>query len=48
MKDIIKYFGSMAACAVGWLAGCWLWEEILEEKADDFKEKLSNKKGERA
>lgn len=44
MKDIVKYFGQMAVCAVGWLAGCWLWQEVLEEKADDFKEKLSNKK----
>ena len=44
MKDIIKCFGSMAACVVGWLAGSWLWEEVLEEKMDDFKGYLKNRK----
>ena len=43
MKDIVKCFGSMAACAVGWLAGCWLWQEVLEDKADALKEKFGNK-----
>lgn len=43
MKDVIKYLGSMAACAVGWMAGSWLWEEVLEEKMDDFKDYLRNK-----
>lgn len=44
MKDVIKYLGSMAACAVGWCAGHWLWEEVLEDKMTDFKDYLKNKK----
>lgn len=44
MKDVVKYLGSMAACAVGWLAGSWLWEEVLVYKAEDFKEYLKNRK----
>lgn len=48
MKNIINYFGSMAVCAVGWLAGCWVWENVLEDKMDDFKEKLENKRKEGA
>ena len=43
MKDVIKYLGSMAACAVGWMTGLWLWEEVLEEKMDGFKDYLGNK-----
>lgn len=43
MNDIVKYFGSMAAFAVGWLAGRWLWQEVLKNKADALKEKFSNK-----
>lgn len=43
MKDVIKYLGSMTACAVGWCAGHWLWEEVLEDKMNDFKEYLKNK-----
>lgn len=44
MKDIIKYVGSMAACAVGWLAGHWLWEEVLEDKMDGLKDYLKNRR----
>ena len=44
MKDVIKYLGSMAACAVGWFAVSWLWEEVLEDKMNDFKDYLKNKK----
>lgn len=44
MKDIVKYVGSMAACAVGWLAGYWLWEEVLEDKMDGFKDYLKNRR----
>ena len=43
MKDVIKYLGSMAACAVGWLAGCWVWDEVLEDKMNDFKNYLKSK-----
>lgn len=44
MKDIIKYAGSMAACAVGWLAGYWLWDEVLEDKMDGLKDYLENRR----
>lgn len=44
MKENIKYLGNMIACAVGWLAGCWVWENVLEDKVDDFKEKLDDKR----
>ena len=43
MKDVIKYLGSMAACAVGWLAGCWVWDEVLKDKMNDFKDYLKSK-----
>lgn len=44
MKETIKYLGNMAACAVGWWAGCWLWDNVLGDKLDDFKEALERKK----
>ena len=43
MKDIVKYSGTMAACAVGWMAGSWLWQEVLEEKMYDLKDYLKDK-----
>lgn len=47
MKDVIKSFGTMVSCAVGWFAGCWLWEEVLEDKVENFKENLANKRKEK-
>lgn len=44
MKDIIKTFGSMTACVVGWMAGEWLWEEVLKEKMNNLKDKIRDRR----
>ncbi len=30
-----------AGCMIGWLGGVWLWTEVLEDKANKAKERLS-------
>lgn len=47
MKNIIKTFGSMVTCVVGWRAGSWLWDEVLKSKMDDIKDYFSNKRKEK-
>lgn len=44
MKNIINTLAAWAAVMVGLKAGEWLWDEVLEEKADDFKGRLKSKK----
>ena len=44
MKDIVKALGLGTAFAVAYSAGFWLWENVLEEKAEDFKEYLESKR----
>lgn len=43
MKDLFKTLLYGAAVAVGYMAGVKLWDEVLEDKVDDLKERLSKK-----
>lgn len=43
MKTLLKTLSGWFAVAVGLKAGGWLWDEVLEEKADDLKNRLSKK-----
>lgn len=47
MKSIINTLMAGAAVIIGMKAGEWLWEEVLEEKVDDFKDYLTNKRKEK-
>lgn len=47
MKDSMKTFGTMTVAGVGYLFGRWLWENVIEEKVDDFKDYLDSKKREK-
>lgn len=47
MKDSMKLFGNMIGAGIGYLFGCWLWENVIEEKVDDFKGYLDSKKQEK-
>lgn len=44
MKNIINTLVAGAAVIVGMKAGEWLWDEVLEEKVDDFKDYLADKR----
>lgn len=44
MKNIINSFMAAAAIAAGYMAGCYLWSEVIEDKVDDFRCYLNNKK----
>ena len=43
MKNFFRSLSSGAAVVIGWLFGEWLWKEVLKEKADNLKSRLSNK-----
>lgn len=43
MKALIKLLLSYLIMGAAYMAGTWLWNEVLEEKADDFVEKLRRK-----
>lgn len=47
MKSIIQSAAIGTASVVGMLAGFWLWNEVLEEKANDLKDRLQTKKKEK-
>lgn len=46
MKSIIKVLGLGTAIAVAYSAGFWLWDNVLEEKADDLLCHLKSKRTE--
>ena len=48
MKTIIKVLGLGILAGVGSSAGYWLWEEVLEDKVDDLKDRLSKKNSEKS
>lgn len=48
MKTIIAYLGIGIATGVGIMGGYWLWDNVLEDKADDLKDRLSKKKSEKS
>lgn len=43
MKGIISLIAVTAVMGVGMNAGFWLWENVLEDKADNLKDKLTKK-----
>ena len=43
MKDLIKFVGTFALAGIGMNAGFWVWENVLEDKVDNLKDKLSKK-----
>ena len=40
MKDLFKTGVSMAVCAIGWFAGIWTWDNVLEKKANGILSKV--------
>ena len=40
MKDLFKTGIAMAVCAIGWFAGIWTWNNVLEKKADEILSKV--------
>ena len=43
MKNLFKLLASGAAMVVGYKAGNWLWNEVLEDKARNLKNRFSKK-----
>ena len=43
MKDLFKSFGYAVAIGIGYMAGIKLWDEVLEDKVDNLKERLTKK-----
>lgn len=48
MKTFISCLGFGIATGVGLMGGYWLWNEVLEDKMDDLKDRLSKKKSEKS
>ena len=43
MKNVIRTLMAGVAVMVGVKAGEWLWDEVLEYKVDDLKDRLTKK-----
>ena len=43
MKDLFKTAAYGFVIAIGYMAGIKLWDEVLEDKVDDLKERLNKK-----
>ena len=43
MKDLVKIMVNWAGVGIGYAAGVWLWYNVLEDKAEDLKNRLSKK-----
>lgn len=43
MKGILKSLVTAITVVVGYKAGSWLWSNVLEEKANNLKDRLTNK-----
>ena len=43
MKGIINTLGICFAAAIGYKAGGWLWNNVLEEKVYKLKDRLATK-----
>lgn len=43
MKRTLQILTGWFAMAIGYMSGKWLWEEVLKEKFDGLKAKLSRK-----
>ena len=40
MKYLFKNGITMTVCAIGWFAGIWTWNNVLEKKADEILSKV--------
>lgn len=40
MNNLFKTVVNWVAVGVGYMGGIWLWNNVLEEKADDLKNRL--------
>lgn len=47
MKDSIKVFRNMTVAVIGYSFGCWVWNNVIEDKMDDFKDYLDSKRKEK-
>ena len=47
MKDLIKALGIGVLSGIGVMLGYQIWDDCLEEKVDDFKIYLNNKRKEK-
>lgn len=43
MKDLVKVMVNWTGVGIGYAAGVWLWYNVLEDKAEDLKNRLSKK-----
>lgn len=43
MKNLIKSMGLMTMYGISAAAGYWIWEEFLEDKVREVKEKLEKR-----
>lgn len=43
MKDLVKIMVNWAGVGIGYAAGIWLWDNVLEDKVEDLKNRLSKK-----
>ena len=43
MKNFLTNVALGMAFALGYMGGAWLWEDVLEDKAIDLKDKLTKK-----
>ena len=46
MKNLIGWLIIGSAATFGHKIGKWFWEEVMEEKMNNFKDRLKSKKGE--
>ena len=46
MKNLINVILTGAAACIGFGAGGWLWDNVLEDKLDDLKDRLAKKREE--
>ena len=45
-KVVVLYIAAGAASVIGVMGGTWLWNEVLEDKADNLKKRFGNKEEE--
>lgn len=43
MKSLLKLMGTSIAAVIAWLFGEWLWREVIKEKLDNLKHRLTRK-----
>lgn len=43
MKQVMQYCGLCFLGGIGYCAGVWLWDNVLEDKVEDLKDRLTTK-----